>query len=232
MSDIRRNRRRLRLATGIAGSVALFGAGTALGGHLAEDGARQGEGVPLSSVRTHDLGRIAAGAPQEQAERLSLASRVDVAAAVRAALARTPGRATAAALESEQGSLVWEVEVLDHGGRWHGLTVDAGNAAVVRRRTDGGGGGSGATGEAGAGGAGGAQNARLAEAAEVTLTEAARGALAAVAGRVGAVSLESRFEGRRRLNWAVTVQDHDGRVHGVCVDAVGGEVLRDRVAAS
>ncbi|MEV6105447.1 PepSY domain-containing protein [Streptomyces sp. NPDC051940] len=219
MSDIRRNHRRLRLATGLIGAVALFGGGVAFGSYLAEDDRKSAEAARLSSVRTHDLGEITVTPQQEQAARASLASRVGVDEATRTAVAAVPGPATAAELRTEQGGLVWEVEVLDGDDVWHAVTVDAGTGRVLRSRAD-------------FQDDDAAANARAAKAALVPLPDAVDVAVAAVGGgAVTSAELDAEFRDGVRLHWKVEVQGVDARQHDVFVDAVVGRVLDSRVGA-
>jgi uncharacterized membrane protein YkoI len=52
--------------------------------------------------------------------------------AVAAALAKVPGKAVEAELDSEQGALIYEVKVIGDDGSTHKLDVDAGNKEILK----------------------------------------------------------------------------------------------------
>ncbi|MQY14174.1 hypothetical protein SRB5_43360 [Streptomyces sp. RB5] len=213
MSDIRRNHRRLKAATTLVGAVALFGGGAALGNVLAESDSPPVETVALSSVRTHELGEVSATADQEGTQRAA-AARTDITAAAKAAVDRVAGAATEATLESEQGSLVWEVGVLAPDGDWHQVTVDAGNGKVVRERTE--------------HDEDDRTDAALARQAKVTLADAVDTAVQAVPGRADEASLDAQWDSGRRLHWSVEIRGEGGRTHQVYVDALTGLIMDSR----
>jgi len=80
----------------------------------------------------------AAEKKQEAAESQTLQSltKIDQAAAEKAALGAVPGTAKAAELGNENGFVVWEVEVASQDGTPQEVKVDAGNGKVLAQEAE------------------------------------------------------------------------------------------------
>ncbi|MET9498581.1 PepSY domain-containing protein [Streptomyces sp. NPDC006552] len=120
-----------RRTTAIAAvaAVAVLGAGTATTVAVAEDGPSSG---PRSSVRVKDDGVSDA---QENANEAK-GAKVKAGDAIAAALKHTPGTAAGADLDSDDGRLVWEVDVIGAGNTWHDVDVDPGTGKVLGSHTE------------------------------------------------------------------------------------------------
>ncbi|MFI7388556.1 PepSY domain-containing protein [Streptomyces sp. NPDC049813] len=120
-----------RRTTAIAAiaAVVVLGAGTATTVAVAEDGPSSG---PRSSVRVKDDGVSDA---QENANEAKGAE-VSAEDAIAAALKHTPGTAAGADLDSDDGRLVWEVDVIGGGDTWHDVDVDPGTGKVLGSHTE------------------------------------------------------------------------------------------------
>ncbi|WP_394430330.1 PepSY domain-containing protein [Streptomyces sp. SGAir0957] len=116
-------KRRTTVISAIA-VVALLGAGTATAVAVADD---DGSSAPKSSVRVKDDGVSDA---QENANDVK-GARIKAEDAIAAALKHTPGTATGADLDSDDGRLVWEVDIIGSGDTWHDVDVDPGTGKVL-----------------------------------------------------------------------------------------------------
>ncbi|MFG2894280.1 PepSY domain-containing protein [Streptomyces sp. NPDC048248] len=72
---------------------------------------------------------------QEDA-REARAAKVTASQAAAAALKAVPGTVTGLDLDEDRPGLVWEADVLGKDGKWHEVTLDAGNARVLNQHVD------------------------------------------------------------------------------------------------
>ncbi|MFI0237524.1 PepSY domain-containing protein [Streptomyces sp. NPDC016845] len=121
-------KRRTTVISAIA-VVALLGGGAATAVAVADDGGSSG---PKSSVRVKDDG---VGDAQENADE-ARGAKVRAEDAIAAALKHTPGTATGADLDSDDGRLVWEVDIIGSGSTWHDIDVDPGTGKVLGSHTE------------------------------------------------------------------------------------------------
>ncbi|WP_338700627.1 PepSY domain-containing protein [Streptomyces sp. Q6] len=99
-------------------AVALLGAGAATTVAVADDdGSTRAK---QSSVRVADDDAT-------EAKR----AKVTAADAITAALRHTPGIATGAELDSDDGNLVWDVDVIGQDNKWHHIDVDPGTTKIL-----------------------------------------------------------------------------------------------------
>ncbi|MEU6388509.1 PepSY domain-containing protein [Streptomyces sp. NPDC046939] len=117
-------KRRTTVISAIA-VVALLGGGAATAVAVADDDGSSS--APKSSVRVKDDGVSDA---QENANEAK-GAKVKAEDAIAAALRHTPGTATGAELDSDDGRLVWEVDVIGSGATWHDVDVDPGTGKVL-----------------------------------------------------------------------------------------------------
>ncbi|MFJ8820710.1 PepSY domain-containing protein [Streptomyces sp. NPDC102467] len=117
-----------RRTTAIAAitAVALLGAGTATTVAVADSGS-SGSSGSHSSVRIKDDGVSDAQENTNEAK----GAKVKAEDAIAAALKHTPGVAVGADLDSDDGRLVWEVDVIGSGNTWHDVDVDPGTGKVL-----------------------------------------------------------------------------------------------------
>jgi lipopolysaccharide export LptBFGC system permease protein LptF len=88
------------------------------------DGRKLAVGVVTVAVLALGGGVAVAGQQKEQ-------PKVDQAAAEEAALGAVPGEVKKTELENQNGSVVYEVEVVGKDGKLREVTVDAGNGRVL-----------------------------------------------------------------------------------------------------
>ncbi|MFJ4710590.1 PepSY domain-containing protein [Streptomyces sp. NPDC088785] len=116
-------KRRTTVISAIA-AVALIGGGTATAVALSDDSGRD-TAASRSSVAVRDDG--AGDARENAAEARS--ARITAGEAIAAALKHTPGVAAEADLDSDDGRLVWDVDVL--GSARHHVEIDPGTGEVL-----------------------------------------------------------------------------------------------------
>ncbi|MFG2223483.1 PepSY domain-containing protein [Streptomyces sp. NPDC048644] len=68
--------------------------------------------------------------------REAAAAKVSAPQAAAAALKAVPGTVTGLDLDADRPGLVWDVDLLGNDGKWHELTLDAGNARVLNQHID------------------------------------------------------------------------------------------------
>ncbi|MFJ9039629.1 PepSY domain-containing protein [Streptomyces sp. NPDC102406] len=112
-------------------AVALLGAGTATTVAVAESDP-SGPAASQSSVRVKDDGDSDARENAAEAK----GAKIRAEDAIAAALKHTPGTATGADLDSDDGALVWEVDVVSGGDTWHDVDVDPGTGKVLGSHTE------------------------------------------------------------------------------------------------
>ncbi|MYT72400.1 MULTISPECIES: PepSY domain-containing protein [unclassified Streptomyces] len=118
-------KRRTTVISAIA-AVALIGGGTATAVALSDDG-NPDTTASRSSVTVKDDGVSDA---QENANEAK-GARITAEDAIAAALKHTPGVAAEADLDSDDGRLVWDVDVIGSGAARHHIEVDPGTGKVL-----------------------------------------------------------------------------------------------------
>ncbi|MBO1336247.1 PepSY domain-containing protein [Streptomyces sp. VRA16 Mangrove soil] len=123
-------KRRTTLISAIA-AVALIGGGAATA--VAVSGDDDSSAASKSSVSVKDDG---VGDAQENAAEAKGAT-IGAEEAIAAALKHTPGVVTGADLDSDDGRLVWDVDVIGSGATaWHHVEVDPGTGKVLGSHVD------------------------------------------------------------------------------------------------
>ncbi|MEV1023463.1 PepSY domain-containing protein [Streptomyces sp. NPDC050264] len=197
-----------RRTTAIAAiaAVALLGAGTATTVAVADSGS-SGSSGSQSSVRVKDDGVSDA---QENANEAK-GAQVKAEDAIAAALKHTSGVAVGADLDSDDGRLVWEVDVIGAGNTWHDIDVDPGTGKVlgshVEKDDD-------------------DDPARVAAALKGASTSAEDAARAAAA-KGTVTSVDADDDGSVRV-WEVETTSADGKQQDWHVDLQSGAVSVDR----
>ncbi|WP_306321813.1 MULTISPECIES: PepSY domain-containing protein [unclassified Streptomyces] len=127
-------KRRTTVISAIA-AVALLGGGTATAVAVSGDdgGSGSSSATQQSSVRVKDDDGVS-----DNQEEINEAKGAKVSAedAIAAALKHTPGTAVGADLDSDNGRLVWEVDVIGAGNKWQHVDVDPGNGKVLGSHTE------------------------------------------------------------------------------------------------
>ncbi|MEV0370066.1 PepSY domain-containing protein [Streptomyces sp. NPDC050636] len=139
------------------------------------------------------------------------AAKVSAPDAAAAALKAVPGTVTGLDLDADRPGLVWDVDVLGKDGKWHELTLDAGNARVLNQHIDH---------EDDDDHAREAAALKGAEAPKVTAASAARSA--AAHGTVTSVDLDD--DHRAKGVWEVETVTKDGKEHKLLVDPQSGKL--------
>ncbi|WP_428952263.1 PepSY domain-containing protein [Streptomyces sp. cg35] len=119
-------KRRTTVISAVA-AVALIGAGTATAVAVSGDDGSAKSTANRSSVRVVDDGVSDAQENVNEAK----GAQVKAEDAIAAALKRTPGVAVGADLDSDDGRLVWDVDVIGSGSTWHHIEVDPGTGKVL-----------------------------------------------------------------------------------------------------
>ncbi|MET8469431.1 PepSY domain-containing protein [Streptomyces sp. NPDC006422] len=120
-------KRRTTVISAIA-VVALLGAGTATAVAVADDDAPTKSAASQSSVKVKDDDGVSDD--QEEANEAK-GAKVSAEDAIAAALKHTPGTAVGADLDSDDGRLVWDVDVIGSGDKWQHVEVDPGTGKVL-----------------------------------------------------------------------------------------------------
>ncbi|GAA2318086.1 PepSY domain-containing protein [Streptomyces kunmingensis] len=119
-------KRRTTALSAIAAVALLGGAATTVA--VADDGpSGSSKAASQSSVRVEDDGVSDA---QENADEAK-GAKIKAEDAIAAALKHTSGTAAGADLDSDDGRLVWEVDVIGGGNTWHHVDVDPGTGKVL-----------------------------------------------------------------------------------------------------
>ncbi|MCS0601193.1 PepSY domain-containing protein [Streptomyces sp. LP11] len=124
--------RRRTVATLLAATVVLGGAGAATAAAYAADGDHGDHGdqrVTATTGTDTDTDR-------DDDSALLKVSTVRIGQAADAATKSVPGTVTGAELDDHRGKPVWEVDVTDAKGTEHEVTVDAANGKVTHTETD------------------------------------------------------------------------------------------------
>jgi len=124
----------LGLAVGSVGIAAAATSGSADLGAPGSDAAEVQEPAYTGSVQAPAEDESLSDADEvKQLEPLATISADDAAAAANAAV---PGDVSEVELDSENGAVVYSVEITDTAGEHTEVTVDAGNGAVLRQKAD------------------------------------------------------------------------------------------------
>ncbi|MDT0455288.1 PepSY domain-containing protein [Streptomyces sp. DSM 41527] len=147
-------KRHLIIAT--AAAAALVAGGTVTAVAVSNDtgsaNAASGRQLPAKTV-AHEANTQASGTAQVQDGRSSIpmqdddangqeeireanAAKVSAPDAAAAALKAVPGTVTGLDLDADRPGLVWDADVLGKDGKWHEVTLDAGNARVLNQHID------------------------------------------------------------------------------------------------
>lgn len=117
---------------GMALGVVALGAGLLGAGYAASAGPQAP--AYTSSIRTQDNDREEKGehhGERGEAARLAPLTKIDLARATSAAISQVPGTVLSAALENENGNVVYSVAIKTPANEIKDVKVDAGNAAVL-----------------------------------------------------------------------------------------------------
>ena len=139
------------------------------------------------------------------------AAKVSAPDAAAAALKAVPGTVTGLDLDADRPGLVWEADVLGKDGKWHEVTLDAGNARVLNQHID--------HEDDDDHGQGYVRNEL--KGARTDAAAAARTASAAH-GTVTSVDLDD--DHRAKAVWEVETLTKDGKEHKVLVDPQSGKL--------
>ncbi|MGD6743260.1 PepSY domain-containing protein [Streptomyces sp. BH106] len=123
-------KRRTTVISAIA-AVALLGGGTATA--FAVTGDDGSSSAAQSSVRVKDDDGVSDN--QEEINEVK-GAKVSAEDAIAAALKHTPGTAVGADLDSDDGRLVWDVDVIGSGNKWQHVEVDPGTGKVLGSHTE------------------------------------------------------------------------------------------------
>ncbi|WP_414507532.1 PepSY domain-containing protein [Streptomyces sp. NEAU-L66] len=213
-------KRQLIIAT--AAAAALVAAGTVTAVAVSNDGsgtARSGAPVTAQPA-AHDAG---SGTAQVQDGRSSIrmqdddangqedirearTAKVTASDAAAAALKAVPGTVAGLDLDADRPGLVWDADVLGKDGKWHEVTLDAGNARVLNQHID-----------------NEDDDARERAALHNARTDAGAAARTAAAshGTVTSVELD---DDRAKAVWEVETVTKDGKEHKLLVDPQSGKL--------
>ncbi|MGW2024342.1 PepSY domain-containing protein [Streptomyces decoyicus] len=135
------------------------------------------------------------------------AAKVTAPDAAAAALKAVPGTVTALDLDADRPGLVWDADVLGKDGKWHEITLDAGNARVLNQHVD----------------QDEDDDAQERAAARNARTDAAAAARTAAShGKVTSVELDDDH-GTKSV-WEVETITKDGKEHKLLVDPQSGNL--------
>ncbi|MGW2011558.1 PepSY domain-containing protein [Streptomyces nigrescens] len=213
-------KRQLIIAT--AAAAALVAAGTVTAVAVSNDGsgtARSGAPVTAQPA-AHDAG---SGTAQVQDGRSSIrmqdddangqedirearTAKVTASDAAAAAVKAVPGTVAGLDLDADRPGLVWDADVLGKDGKWHEVTLDAGNARVLNQHID-----------------NEDDDARERAALHNARTDAGAAARTAAAshGTVTSVELD---DDRAKAVWEVETVTNDGKEHKLLVDPQSGKL--------
>ncbi|MEJ8652866.1 PepSY domain-containing protein [Streptomyces sp. MS1.AVA.3] len=217
-------KRHLVIAT--AAAAALIAGGTVTAAAVSSDAgsanAASGGQLPAQTA-AHDAGSQASGTAQVQDGRSSIrmqdddangqdlreanAAKVTAPDAAAAALKAVPGTVTALDLDADRPGLVWDADVLGKDGKWHEITLDAGNGRVLNQHVD----------------RDDDDDAQERAAARNARTDAAAAARTAAShGKVTSVELDD--EHGTKAAWEVETITKDGKEHKLLVDSQSGKL--------
>ncbi|MFH8678814.1 PepSY domain-containing protein [Streptomyces lydicus] len=193
-------KRHLVIAT--AAAAALVAGGTVTAVAVSGDGAPSGRSdAPTRQADGH-------GRPGTEDAREAAAAKVTAPQAAAAALKAVPGTVTGLDLDRDRPGLVWDADVLGKDGRWHELTLDAGDARVLNQHVE----------------RGDDDHARERAALRTARTDAAGAARKAAAAHGTVTSVELDGDHRARAVWEVETVTKDGKEHQLLVDPNSGKL--------
>ncbi|MFI6879718.1 PepSY domain-containing protein [Streptomyces sp. NPDC050400] len=207
-------KRRTTVISAIA-AVALLGAGTATAVAVSDDDQPSG-----STVRVTDDGVSDARENANEAK----GAKIKAEDAIAAALKHTSGVAAGADLDSDDGRLVWDVDVIGAGSTWHHVEVDPGTGKVLGSHVEKDDDGDDDDGDDAA------EAARVADALKNASTSASDAARAGAA-KGTVTSVDADDDGSVRV-WEVETTSADGTQHDWHVDLRSGAVTVDRSSSS
>ncbi|WJY40726.1 PepSY domain-containing protein [Streptomyces sp. P9-2B-2] len=182
--------------SGSARSGAPVSAGSAAHGAAAADSGTAHVQDGRSSIRMQDD-----DANGQEDRREARAAKVSAPDAAAAALKAVHGTVSGLDLDADRAGLVWEADVLGKDGKWHEVTLDAGNARVLNQHVD--------TDED--------DDAQERAALQNARTDAASAARTAAShGTVTSVDLDD--DDRGKAVWEVETITKDGKEHQLLVD--------------
>jgi uncharacterized membrane protein YkoI len=138
------------------------------------------------------------------------AAKVNASDAAAAALKAVPGTVTGLDLDADRPGLVWEADVLGKDGKWHEVTLDAGNARVLNQHIDH---------EDDDHGQG-----HVRSELKGATTDAAGAARAAAASHGTVTSVDLDDDHRAKAAWEVETVTKDGKEHKLLVDPQSGHL--------
>ncbi|MGW7576584.1 PepSY domain-containing protein [Streptomyces sp. NPDC054765] len=186
------------------------GPGNAAAGQLQAQPAAGSQGPPAAHgqdgragirMEEHD-----ANGPEDLRE--ADAAKVTAPDAAAAALKAVPGTVTGLDLDVDRPGPVWDAEVRGKDGRWHEITLDAGNARVLNRHLD----------------DGDDDHAQERAALKNARTDAAAAARTAAASHGTVTSVELDDDHRAKAVWEVETVTKDGKEHTLLVDPQSGKL--------
>ncbi|KAA6213936.1 peptidase M4 [Streptomyces albofaciens JCM 4342] len=191
-------------------AAALIGGGTATAVAFGDSGASDTSSAAAASSTPRSSVSVPDDDVNEDA-REAKAATVSAPQAAAAALKATPGTVTGIDLDQDRPGLVWEVDVLGKDGKWHEVTLDAGNAKVLGQRVE----------HEGDDDHGVARARAELKGASVDAGAAAEKAAASY-GTVTSVDLDD--DHRSSAVWEVETVTKDGKEHKLNVDPRSGKV--------
>ncbi|MEU6327815.1 PepSY domain-containing protein [Streptomyces sp. NPDC047049] len=217
-------KRHLIIATAAAAALVAGGTVTAVAVSNGGSAPTASGGQLPATTAAHDAGAQASGTARVQDGRSSIpmrdddangqeeireahAAKVSAPDAAAAALKAVPGTVTGLDLDADRPGLVWDADVLGKDGKWHEITLDAGNARVLNQHID----------------HDEDDDAQERAAAEHAGTDAAAAARSAAPhGKVTSVELDDDHRGK--AVWEVETITKNGKEHKLLVDPQSGNV--------
>ncbi|MFF8783622.1 PepSY domain-containing protein [Streptomyces sp. NPDC015125] len=219
-------KRHLIIATAAAAALVAGGTVTAVAVSNDAGSAKAASGGQLTAqTAAHHAGPQASGTAQVQDGSSSIrmqdddangqeeireanAAKVSAPDAAAAALKAVPGTVTGLDLDADRPGLVWDADVLGKDGKWHEVTLDAGNGRVLNQHLD----------------HGDDDDAQERAAARNATTDAAAAARTAAASHGTVTSVELDDDHGTKAVWEVETVTKDGKEHKVLVDPQSGKL--------
>ncbi|ARH93239.1 MULTISPECIES: PepSY domain-containing protein [Streptomyces] len=194
-------KRHLVIATAAAAALVAGGTVTAV--------AVSGGGAPSGPSDAPSRQAAGPGRPGTEDAREAAAAKVTAPQAAAAALKAVPGTVTGLDLDRDRPGLVWDADVLGKDGKWHELTLDAGDARVLNQHVEQG---------------DDDDHTREQAALKTARTDAAGAARTAAAAHGTVTSVELDGDHRARAVWEVETVGKDGKEHKLLVDPDSGKL--------
>ncbi|MFF7189791.1 PepSY domain-containing protein [Streptomyces sp. NPDC008222] len=195
--------RRRTMATVLAATVVLGGAGAATAVAFADEGDHDSSHAAASTHRGDQGGTTEDSADDGSAAATATSTKTNLKQAADAAVKSVPGTVTAVELEAEHSKTIWKVDIRTDKGAGHEVTVNAADGTVTGNRADQG-------------------DDAPAKPAKTGLGQAVDAALNKVQGIATSAHLEA--DNGRSAAWHVEVTDAKGAEHEITVDAESGKV--------